>query len=215
MFDCLPIYNTFISFEGILTIKLLLDETKDPSTYPWVLTKGWMSIADCESSYEQLLRNLNWKRHSIKLFGRISSIPRMTCFIGPVGLSYSYSGFKNTGCGWPIWFLPILNAVSSKCGVEFNGCLLNLYRDGSDKMGWHSDNEKEIDPVFPIASLSLGESRDILFKHNKSFELKKIQLCSGDLLVMYPPCQLYWKHSVPVRKRVSNGRISLTFRRFY
>ena len=27
-------------------------------------------------------------------------------------------------------------------GVEFNSCLLNLYRDGSDHMGWHSDNEK-------------------------------------------------------------------------
>ena len=26
-------------------------------------------------------------------------------------------------------------------GCAFNSCLLNLYRDGSDNMGYHSDNE--------------------------------------------------------------------------
>ena len=41
-------------------------------------------------------------------------------------------------------------------GVTFNSCLLNLYRNGADHMGWHSDNEKLYgdDPV--IGKLSDG-----------------------------------------------------------
>ncbi len=31
--------------------------------------------------------------------------------------------------------------VEELAGASFNSCLLNLYRDGGDHMGWHSDNE--------------------------------------------------------------------------
>ena len=41
---------------------------------------------------------------------------------------------------------------------EFNAVLVNGYRDGQDAMGWHRDNEKEIDTSC-IASLSLGAGR--------------------------------------------------------
>jgi alkylated DNA repair dioxygenase AlkB len=27
-------------------------------------------------------------------------------------------------------------------GTSYNSCLLNLYRDGSHHVSWHSDNEK-------------------------------------------------------------------------
>ena len=46
---------------------------------------------------------------------------------------------------------------------------------------------------------------------------KEIQLAvdaykSGDLLVMQPRCQSEWVHSVPIRKKVFEARINLTFR---
>ena len=31
--------------------------------------------------------------------------------------------------------------MEALAGARFNSCLLNLYRDGRDAMGWHSDNE--------------------------------------------------------------------------
>ena len=34
-------------------------------------------------------------------------------------------------------------------GVTFNSCLANLYRDGTDSMGYHSDNEPELGPRPP------------------------------------------------------------------
>lgn len=31
--------------------------------------------------------------------------------------------------------------MEALASAQFNSCLLNLYRDGRDAMGWHSDNE--------------------------------------------------------------------------
>jgi len=41
--------------------------------------------------------------------------------------------------------------------VPFHSVLINLYRDGDDRMGWPCDDEPELDPSAPIASLSLGQ----------------------------------------------------------
>ena len=42
-------------------------------------------------------------------------------------------------------------------GAKFNSCLLNMYRDGTDHMSWHSDNEKLYgdDPVIGMFALHL------------------------------------------------------------
>lgn len=46
----------------------------------------------------------------------------------------------------PLPFTPALlelkGAVEREAGEEFDSVLLNMYRDGSDHMGWHADNEK-------------------------------------------------------------------------
>ena len=44
--------------------------------------------------------------------------------------------------------------VGAATGFDFNAVLVNGYRDGQDAMGWHRDNEREIDTSC-IASLSL------------------------------------------------------------
>ncbi len=42
---------------------------------------------------------------------------------------------------------------------------LSRYKDGSDKMGYHKDDEKELDKETPIASLTFGAERDFIFRH--------------------------------------------------
>jgi alkylated DNA repair dioxygenase AlkB len=106
--------------------------------------------------------------------------------------------------------------VEAAAGCRFNSLLLNHYRDGSDKLDWHADDEPELDPDQPIASLSLGSARSFRLKPRQpsadagsplSFELGE-----GDLLVMDPPTQQHWLHQVPQRRRVARERINLTFR---
>ena len=81
-------------------------------------------------------------------------------------------------------------------------------------MGWHSDDEKELGTNPLIASISLGESRDFLFKHKYDSSLKKIKinLSNGSLLLMKGRTQHFWNHCLPKRRLIYNERINLTFR---
>ncbi len=81
-------------------------------------------------------------------------------------------------------------------------------------MGWHSDNEKELDPQKSIASLSLGSTRDFILKHKQKTLKEKLTLGNGDLLIMYPECQRDWIHSIPKRRKIIENRINLTFRTY-
>ena len=116
-------------------------------------------------------------------------------------------------------------ALEQLTGWRFNSLLLNRYRDGRDAMGWHADDEPELDPAAPIASLSLGAARDFRLRPRpspasalsgplsgtpgKPFNL---ELAHGDLLLMEPPTQLWWQHALPRRLRLQQERLNLTFR---
>lgn len=79
-------------------------------------------------------------------------------------------------------------------------------------MGWHSDNEKSLGSKPIIASLSIGTSRIMLFKHKKTKKISKLSLENGSLLLMKGNTQEEWLHSIPKRKNILNSRINLTFR---
>ncbi len=181
---------------------------------PFVLIQEWIKPLKAEELMYQLINNLKWNQPQINVYGKKYLVPRLTTFLADRKIIYTYSGVVNVGKGCPSWFIPLLIRVQKYCKTEFNGCLLNLYRNGDDCMGWHSDNEKELDALKSIASLSLGSSRDFFLRNNLSSEKKSISLQNGDLLIMKPDCQKYWSHSIPRRRRVKDIRINLTFRRY-
>ena len=79
-------------------------------------------------------------------------------------------------------------------------------------MGWHADDEPELDNFKTISSLSLGSTRDFVLKHQTKKIKEVLSLKSGDLLIMHPNCQRDWVHSIPTRKGIIDKRINLTFR---
>ncbi|MFN3299274.1 MAG: alpha-ketoglutarate-dependent dioxygenase AlkB family protein, partial [Sediminibacterium sp.] len=104
-------------------------------------------------------------------------------------------------------------AVVEKISNEtYNSCLLNLYHDGEEGMGWHSDAEPELKPNGAIASISFGAERKFNFKHKITQEKKQIILHHGSLLVMKGTTQRYWQHQLPSSKIIKEPRINLTFR---
>ena len=82
-------------------------------------------------------------------------------------------------------------------------------------MGYHADDEKELGDQPIIASLSLGATRKFVFKHKKTQDKVALYLESGQLVVMHGDTQTFWKHTITKTKKVSAGRISLTFRRMH
>ena len=84
--------------------------------------------------------------------------------------------------------------------VKISVCFsLPRYKDGTDYMGEHRDDEKELVPTSPIASLSLGQPRDFIFRHGESrgknakrnLPPVKITLEHGSLLMMNYPTNVF------------------------
>ena len=162
--------------------------------------------------FESCLRDLNWETGFIKIFGKTHQIPRLQAWYADNKIEYTYSGKKLQRHNWNNLLLDIKEKIESITSFEFNSVLANLYRDGNDSMGLHSDDEKELGKNPVIASLSLGESREIYFKHKNKKSNLVIPQASGQLIVMHGKTQEYWKHEIKKTKKIKKPRINLTFR---
>jgi alkylated DNA repair dioxygenase AlkB len=167
-----------------------------------------------------LLEAIPWRQPVVTVFGRQHPVPRLTCWLGDPGCAYRYSGLVETPHPWTPPLRDLRGLLEDHLGVSFNSLLLNRYRDGRDRMGWHADDERELAEDHPIASLSLGARRTLRFRPRpdrldgptKPAPLA-VELADGDLLVMEAPTQRYWHHALPARLGVREERLNLTFRR--
>lgn len=169
--------------------------------------------AVAEERYLAGLRDeIPWRNDEVTMFGKTIVTARKVAWFGDAGLDYTYSGKTKSPLPWSELLHEIKRLTEEQTGHLFNSCLLNLYQDGSEGMGWHRDNESSIVPHSPIACVSLGAERRFHFKHLTTKERITVELSSGSLLLMEGDTQTYWQHALPKSKRVSEPRISLTFR---
>jgi len=164
--------------------------------------------------FKNLLREVSWQQESINVYGKRYLSPRLTAWYGDTNAYYIYSGIGHEPLPWTDTLSQLRSKIETLCNTTFNSVLLNLYRDGQDSVGWHSDDEAELGCYPVIASLSLGESRRFLLKPKKTGRAKafEIKLSSGSLLLMAGSLQHHWKHCVPRERKVQLPRINLTFR---
>jgi len=170
-------------------------------------------VTESKALFGKLTENITWRQESIIIFGRKVLTPRLTAWYGDAGAVYKYSGVSFDPLPWTEELLYIKSKAEALAGTTFNSVLLNLYRDGSDSMGWHSDDEPELgrDPI--IASVNLGEARrfDLRLKTDHHQKLQ-ILLEDGSVLVMKGELQHYWQHQIAKSAKVKGRRINLTFR---
>jgi alkylated DNA repair dioxygenase AlkB len=194
-------------------VRLFGDDTpvellpRDGSLIYWEWALGDRSA---DEVMEQLRRETDWEQRSIVMFGREVAQPRLNSWYGDV--PYTYSGIAMTPRPWT----PLLTDLRGRCeeltGARFNSVLINLYRNGDDSMGWHADDERELGPEPPIASLSLGALRRFRMRHRHSREIVEVDPASGSLIFMSGLSQACWMHEVPKTKKPVDARINLTFR---
>lgn len=170
-----------------------------------------------EDVFQKLRSETKWQHDHVVVWGKRHLQPRLTAWYGDPGRSYSYSGAQMHALPWTNLLLELKGKVEEITGAEFNSVLLNLYRDHRDRMGFHSDNERELGSEPTIASLSYGATRTLLFKHKrrKELPLKNVALTSGSLLLMKGPTQQNWNHGINSESAPCGARINLTFRRIF
>tara|TARA_R110002072_G_scaffold34485_6_gene103114 strand:+ start:561 stop:1127 length:567 start_codon:yes stop_codon:yes gene_type:complete len=119
----------------------------------------------------------------------------------------------------PDWLLPLADSVRRKGGFgrEPDQVIVNEYLPGQG-ISAHVDCEPCFGPV--IASLSLGGSAEMIFRHRGTGEVANQILEPRSLLVLSGAARNDWTHAIPIRKsdlmdgarQPRTRRVSLTFR---
>lgn len=118
------------------------------------------------------------------VFGKHIVTKRKTAWYGDSDYVYIYSKTEKKALPWTRELVNLKQIVENLSNTKFNSCLLNLYHDGNEGMGWHSDDEKSIEGNSTIASVSFGAERRFSFKHKQSKKTISVLLENGSLLLM-------------------------------
>ncbi|CAL1531429.1 unnamed protein product [Lymnaea stagnalis] len=183
----------------------------------------FVELSQSESIFAALYDEIPWKQRYDIHNGVKAIQPRLTQWYSE--LPYTYSGLTveaNTS-EWPKPLKELKQQLAEVTGIEFNSLAANLYRDGHDSIGWHSDDEPIMGKTPTIASLSFGDER-VFELRKKPYPLQsgeqdytysqviRLTLGSGSLLIMEGWTQTDWQHRVPKEYHDRGPRINVTFR---
>lgn len=171
------------------------------------------SPATADRHFKTLMEQTPWQHDETVIFGKRIVTARKVAWFAESGLAYTYSGTTKQPLEWTPELAEIKTRVEHLTGSTYNSCLLNLYHDGNEGMGWHSDDEKSLLTDATIASISLGAERIFRLKH-KHLDLPQVEVVleHGSLLAMKGSTQTHWLHTIPKTKKIKSPRINLTFR---
>ena len=166
----------------------------------------------CSFNMKDLLSNIELEQESIHLFGKTVLQPRLSRFFSDPGISYVYSKQKFIGMPWTKELIELKEKIQEVTSTQFNSALINYYRNGTDSMGLHADDEPELGLNPTIASMTYGASRKMVFRRNGTKEKIERVLHHGDLLIMSGTLQHNWKHEIPKQRKITEARLNITFR---
>ncbi|MGH9540619.1 MAG: alpha-ketoglutarate-dependent dioxygenase AlkB family protein [Terriglobales bacterium] len=163
-----------------------------------------------DRAFQALRAELPWRRHVSRMYGREVPVPRLEAWIATH--PYTYSRRRYEPSPWTPSLELLKAAVEAAAGCAYNSVLANLYENEADSVGWHADDEPEMSPEHPIASLSLGAAREFQMRRGNE-PATAMTLAHGSLLLMAAGMQREWRHRLPKARRPCGPRINLTFRR--
>jgi alkylated DNA repair dioxygenase AlkB len=159
---------------------------------------GW--VPDHEELFERLLQIAPWQQRTREMWDKEVLEPRLVAA-------------WRTGEAVPPEIAELVEPLNVRYGVDFDSCLINLYRDGSDAVAWHADTVRKVmrDPL--VATVSLGARRSFLVRPAAGGAVhRRYAPGEGDLIVMGGSMQHDWHHTVPREKSASGARMSITLR---
>ncbi len=185
----------------------------------------FLSTQEATKLYKLFQKKLvyNTKEESSVKFGnKIIPIPRSQAAYGEPGTYYKFTGHSVLARSWDDdtdicrAIKRIKERVELFSKEKFNFVLINHYKDGSQNIGWHMDDERQLLDKPTIVGVSLGSPRDFQLKSKDTCKhlnpLQSITVDHGSILLIKHPTNQNWYHCVPKRKSVKKPRISLTFR---
>lgn len=159
-----------------------------------------------------LLNNTPWEQRTQKMYDKTVLTPRLTAWYGD-NSSEDLDGNVSGANPWTPELLLLKERIEKEFGYQFNGVLLNLYRNNNDSVAWHRDKESRYGQRPVIASISLGQTRNFDFRKKDHHQSKySLPLPNGSLLIMKGDLQENWEHRIAKSTIPMKERINLTFR---
>jgi len=158
----------------------------------------------------------------IMVYGKMCRQQRNVGFFSDESSGYNYSSQKMPSQPLTPAMAALLKKVNEQLGATYNGMLVNEYLNGDDKIGAHSDDERDLDPAVGVAALSVGGGRIFRIRRKQvgahsGFEggKKFFDHVTGnyELMVMGGKFQKEFTHEIPEQKKVRDKRLSITFRK--
>lgn len=147
-------------------------------------------------------------RHSVPSFGKQ---------VVNLGYDYTFSGRTIPKAEWGLApdLYDLMGKVNKQLGLDFNSALINWYPVGKPvKISAHQDIEPCLDS-YHVVSVSIGENSDCDFvfrdKRTKAI-VQSSTLKHCDVFYFDDEMNLACTHEIPPGP--SNGRVSITFRKF-
>lgn len=155
------------------------------------------------------------EKPDIIIYGKKCKQRRDVCFFSNQSKGYKYSGAMAKAEPLKDELLcSILSKVNEYTCCSFNGILINRYNNGCDYLSAHSDDETGLNPITKsVACITYGCKRTFRVRNKENKKIVyDIEPCPGSLLVMEGNFQSEFTHEIPIRKKILQPRISLTFR---
>jgi len=156
------------------------------------------------------------KRPKIVVMGREVGQPRDVAFFSDASTGYLYSNRIMEAQPLSDAMRDLLKVLNAAYGVQFNGLLINCYRDGKDSVGAHGDSEQGLDTNAGVVILSWGVSRKFRLRRNGNGNpmIMDVPTKHGHALQMHGArFQRELLHEIPKELRVLGTRFSITARR--
>ena len=170
--------------------------------------KDTILLDECVSDIKQSLIH----RPEIRVFGKTCHQPRDVGFFSDESVGYKYSRQMMRSQPLTDSLTKLLDTINHMFSSDFNGILVNLYRDGNDSIGDHSDDENILSSQGVVA-VSTGATRKFRIRDKQTRKIvKDIEMHHGMIVQMSGEFQKHYTHGIPVEKRVKEPRISFTFR---
>lgn len=164
---------------------------------------GFLTSSEADQLFTELRDTIPWGAKDIQVDGMTIPLTRLICWVGE--FDYDFYGARIVAIDWTPTLAVLRDRLEVETCARYNSVLLNLYRDGTDRVDWHADDEAELGPTPTIASVSVGGSRRFLMRHKPSGESVGIDLDHGSLAVMHGDAQSQWQHCIPAASPCASG----------
>ncbi|CAG8278367.1 unnamed protein product [Penicillium nalgiovense] len=223
------------------------DALKEPSQSAEIPNASQVNIGEGDSrlvdnvnldadSFERIQAEVDWQ----KMYHLSGQVPRLVAVQGQPRPDGAIPIYRHPADESPPFkpFTPAVDevrmAVEQILGHPLNHVLIQLYRDGQDRISEHSDKTLDIVPGSFICNVSLGAERVMVLRTKASASdpeegiepcrtTQRVPLPHKSLFVLGPKTNMRWLHGIRADKRPNatksaeeqaygGQRISLTFR---